>query len=345
MGSTEWVEDHAAELQSKTVVYINSDSNDRGFFGAGGSHTLETMINEVSRDVMDPQYGVSIQERLRSRRAASAATTKAKKEMLDRKSLPIGALGSGSDYSPFFQHLGIPSLNLGFGGESGSGDYHSIYDSYDLYVRFKDSKFEYGVALAKAAGRVTLRMANAEVLSFDYQPFYKTVNTYLTEVTTLLENLRESTEVENRMLTEQRYVQANDPKEKFIAPQPKEDVPFLNFSSLQNAIATLEKSVTAFSEKRTTTPKKENVEKINQILYHSEQALLSTEGLPRRPLYRHTIYAPGFYTGYGVKTLPGIREAIEQRSWKEAQEQIEIVAKAIVNSSQQVDRVTELLTK
>jgi N-acetylated-alpha-linked acidic dipeptidase len=147
------------------------------------------------------------------------------------------------------------------------------------------------------------------------------------------------------MLTEKRYVQANDPKEKFIAPQPKEDVPFLNFSSLQNAIATLEKSVTAFSEKRMTTPKKENVEKINQILYHSEQALLSTEGLPRRPWYRHTIYAPGFYTGYGVKTLPGIREAIEQRSWKEAQEQIEIAAKAIVNYSQQVDKVTELLTK
>lgn len=344
MGSTEWVEDHWDELSDKAVAYINSDSNGRGFFDADGSHTLETMVNEIAKEVIDPQTGVTVLERRKSADAAQASTVKAKKEILTKKNLTIGALGSGSDYSPFIQHLGIASLNLGFGGEDAGGEYHSIYDSYDHYKRFKDPTFEYGVALAKTAGRATMRLTNADVLPFDFKAFQKTVSTYVTEVTSLIETMRESTEVENQMIAEKRYVLANDPTEKFIPPASKEPVPFLNFSSLQNAVANLEKSAATFSDLYAANPKPNtNIVNLNKLLFQSERKLLSEIGLPRRPWYKHTIYAPGFYTGYGVKTLPGIREAIEQRNWKEAQEQIESVTSALIKFSVQVDAANKIL--
>lgn len=344
MGSTEWVEDHWDELVDKTVAYINSDSNGRGFLFVEGSHTLEPLMSGISKDVIDPQTGISLFERRKSLDASNASGVKAKKEILARKSLSIGALGAGSDYSPFIQHLGIASLNLGFGGENGGGEYHSVYDSYDHYKRFKDPTFEYGVALAKTAGRATLRIANAEVLPFDFAAFHKTVNTYVTEVTTLLDNLRESTEIENQMIREKRYVLAQDPTEKYVPPAVKESVPYLNFSSLQNAILQLEKSTAKYAELAAANPNPlTNRNQLNELLYKSERKLLVDAGLPRRAWYKHTIYAPGFYTGYGVKTLPGVREAIEQRSWKEAQEQIEIAAKALESFNQQVEAASKIL--
>ena len=344
MGSTEWVEDHWDELADKAVAYINSDSNGRGFLDVDGSHTLETMVAEIAKEVMDPQTGVNVFERRKSADAAGAASAKAKKEILAKKNMSIGALGSGSDYSPFIQHLGIASLNIGFGGEDAGGEYHSIYDSYDHYKRFKDPKFQYGVALAKTAGRTTMRLANADVLPFDFKAFQKTVGTYLNEVTALLETMRESTEVENQMISEKRYVLAKDPTEKYVPPAAKEAVPFLNFSSLQNAVANLEKTAATFADLYAANPKPNtNVANLNKLLYQSERKLLTEAGLPRRAWYKHTIYAPGFYTGYGVKTLPGIREAIEQRNWKEAQEQIDIVTNTLTKFSIQVDMVNKIL--
>lgn len=344
MGSTEWVEDHWDELADKAVAYINSDSNGRGFLDVDGSHTLETMMAEIAKEVMDPQTGVNVFERRKSADAAGAASAKAKKEILAKKNMSIGALGSGSDYSPFIQHLGIASLNIGFGGEDAGGEYHSIYDSYDHYKRFKDPKFDYGVALAKTAGRTTMRLANADVLPFDFKAFQKTVGTYLNEVTALLETMRESTEVENQMISEKRYVLAKDPTEKYVPPAAKEAVPFLNFSSLQNAVANLEKTAATFADLYAANPKPNtNVANLNKLLYQSERKLLTEVGLPRRSWYKHTIYAPGFYTGYGVKTLPGVREAIEQRNWKEAQEQIDIVTNTLTKFSIQVDMVNKIL--
>ncbi len=344
MGSTEWAEHHEKELQQKAVAYINSDGNGRGFLYAQGSHTLETMIGEVGRDVMDPQTGVSVLERGKSYQASTAASAKAKKEILNKKSMTIGALGSGSDYTPFIQHLGVPSLNIGYGGEGGGGVYHSIYDSYEHYKRFGDPKFDYGIALAKTGGRATLRLVGADVLPFDFKGFHKTLSGYLTEVTALIDILRESTEVENQMVKERRYVLANDPTQTYVSPVAKEAVPFINFSSLQNAISVLEKSASTFADLYTANPKPNtNLNKLNELLYQAEQKLLSPNGLPRRPWYKHTIYAPGFYTGYGVKTLPGVREAIEQRNWKEAQEQIEIASTAITEYSKQVDAANKIL--
>ncbi len=344
MGSTEWVEHHAAELQQKVVAYINSDGNGRGFLGAAGSHTLEVLMTEIARDVKDPETGVTLLERGKSFAAANAASAKAKKEILARRSLTLGALGSGSDYTPFIQHLGIPALNIGFGGEGGGGVYHSMYDTYDHYKRFGDPKFDYGVALAKTAGRTTLRLVNADVLPFDFKGFHRTVNSYMSEVTSLLESMREATEVENQMIRENRYVQAADPFKTYVPPTAAEPVPFLNFSSLQNALTALEKSATQYAELAAANPKPNtNLVQLNQLLFQAEQKLLSANGLPRRPWFRHTIYAPGFYTGYGVKTLPGIREAIEQRNWKEAQEQIEIAATTIGEYTKQVDAANKIL--
>lgn len=344
IGSTEWAEHHATELQQKAVAYINSDGNGRGFFDAGGSHSLELLVNEAAKDVIDPQTGVNVLERRKSAEAAGASSTKAKKEILDRASLPIDALGSGSDFTPFIQHLGIPSLNIGFGGEDSGGEYHSIYDSYDLYTRFKDPTFEYGVALAKTAGRITMRLANADVLPYDFKPFFKTVSGYTDEVIHLLDNMRESTEVENRMIDEKRYQTAADPKKKYIAPTKKEPVPYLNFASLQNSISALEKATNQYAELAAANPlPNTNVANLNKLLAQAEQKLLIEQGLPNRPWFKHSIYAPGFYTGYGVKTLPGIREAIEQRDWKQAQDQIELASKALNAYAEQINAASKLL--
>ncbi len=344
MGSTEWVEHHADELKQKVVTYINSDGNGRGFLYVGGSHTLEPMVGEIARDVMDPQTNVSLLERARAAYATRAEGAAARKAILDKKSMSIGALGSGSDYSPFFQHLGIPSLNIGFGGEDDGGEYHSIYDSYDLYVRFKDPGFEYGVALAKTAGRATLRLANAEVLPFDFKAFYNTVNGYVKDVISQLDNLREKTDVENRMVKDKYFVYAQDPKVTFVPPAAKDPVPYLDFSPLQNAMQSLERSSQAYGDLVASRTNSVSTGTLNATLFQAEQKLMVDAGLPRRPWYKHAIYAPGYYTGYGVKTLPGVRESIEQRNWKEAQEQIGIVAAAIGRYTAEVDSAIKMLS-
>lgn len=329
LGSTEWAEDHASELQQKGVVYINSDGNGRGFLEAGGSHALTKMMDEVAKNVVDPQTKVSVFDRLRAEEIVNSSSVKTKKEEMAKTSLELAALGSGSDFSSFLQHLGVPSLSLGFGGEDEGGEYHSIYDSYDLYRRFKDPTFAYGVALAQTAGHATLRMANAARLPFDFKDLYKAVNDYTTELITMTDNMRESTAIENKLLEQNKYSLAADPLKIFVAPKPKEEVPFLDFSPMQNALAALQKSTDSLAVILKKPDSASGNNDLNKKLYRAEQQLLLQNGLPRRNWYKHAIYAPGFYTGYGVKTLPGIREAIEQRNWKEAQEQIIIDAQVI----------------
>ena len=342
MGSTEWVEQHATELQQKAVIYVNTDGNGRGFIGAGGSKALEPFFTGVLKDVIDPETNISVFDRRMALDMVNATNTKARKELMTKKFYTLGALGSGSDYSPFFQHLGIPSMNLGYGGEDDGGEYHSIYDSYDMYRRFKDPKFEYGVVLAKTCGRITLRFANAELLPFDFRSLYKTINGYLDELTALQEQSRENTQVENQMITDKIYILANDPTKVLIPPEVKDEVPYLNWSSLQNSLIVLQRSTDSL-DKVLIDPSLTDSKKIslNEKLFKAEQMLLLKEGLPRRSWYRHAIYAPGFYTGYGVKTLPGIREAIEQRNWKEAQEQIERVAVAIRYFTDYLDSIVK----
>ncbi|MEO6453936.1 MAG: M28 family peptidase, partial [Ginsengibacter sp.] len=221
IGSTEWTEDHTAELQNKGVVYINTDDNGRGFLDAAGSHTLETIVEEVTKNIMDPQTKISVYNRARSYKIINALNSKTKKEALDKNGLTLEALGSGSDYSSFLQHVGVPSLNFGFAGENDGGEYHSIYDSYDNYVRFKDPGFEYGVALAKTAGHTALRMANADLLPFDFKTLYKTVNGYIVELVKLLDDMRESTDIENKLINDSLYMFAADPQKVYKVPPVK----------------------------------------------------------------------------------------------------------------------------
>jgi N-acetylated-alpha-linked acidic dipeptidase len=331
LGSTEWVEEHEKELKEKAVVYINSDGNGRGFLYVEGSHALEPFVDEIAKQVTDPQTQVSVFERKKDHDAISTINAEAKKKIWEEKELKLDAMGSGSDYSSFIQHAGIPSLNMGFGGEDNGGEYHSIYDSYSLYEKFKDPGFQYGVALAETAGHAVLRMADADGLPFDFTHLYKIIDAYSEDLITLLKTIRETTELENQIINSKGYSAGEDPTKGFVVPLVKPEVPYLDFSPLQNALQQLEKSVDSLNisfGKRIIT----NTMSLsfNQSLHRAEQQLLNDAGLPRRAWYKHTLYAPGSYTGYGVKTMPGIREAIEQRNWKEAQQQIEVDSKAII---------------
>jgi N-acetylated-alpha-linked acidic dipeptidase len=328
MGSTEWVENHAEELQAKAVAYINSDGNGRGFLGAEGSHAFAPLITEISKTVIDPQTGVSVFERAKASRAISASTPAAKKEAFDSRSYPLGAMGSGSDYSSFIQHLGVPSLNIGYGGEDEGGEYHSIYDSYDMYKRFKDPTFQYGVTLAQTTGRVVLRLADADALQFDFIELHKTVKGYIGELIKNVDQLREKTKIENELVNNKAYIYAADPTEKLTTPTLLSEVPYLDFSPVLNALTNLEKASAHIEQVKKTADAKK-LAAINSKIFMAEQQLLTSAGLPRRPWFKHSLYAPGFYTGYGVKTVPGVREAIEQKNWVEAAAQMGAVANAI----------------
>lgn len=351
LGSTEWVETHADELRQKAAVYVNSDSNDRGFLSAEGSHTLERFVNEIARDVQDPETRKTVAQRLRAQRLVKAAVAD-RREIRERADLRIGALGSGSDYTPFLQHLGIASLNLGYSGEEGGGCYHSIYDSFDHYTRFGDPDFEYGLVLVRTCGRVILRLADAGVLPYEFSDFSDTIGKYVQEVTKLADDLRTGTAETNRWIDEKILAAVADPKQPFVEPQPKQAVPYLNFAPLQNALVSLQRSAREFEAARRDAatkgqflPPASKQTALDSALLRLEQTLTRPDGLPRRSWYTHLIYAPGFYTGYGVKTLPGIREAIEQRNWAEAGEQIEIAAKSLEKFATELDRCRDLWAK
>lgn len=347
LGSTEWVEAHAAELRDKAAVYINTDSNGRGFLSAGGSHSLEKLVNQAAREISDPKKGITVVERERARRVVQG-TPEERKETRERADLRLDALGSGSDYTPFLQHLGVASLNLSFGGEDGWGTYHSIYDSFDYYTRFGDPDFAYGVVSARLIGRIVMRLADAAVLPFEFTALADAVGRYVQEVTKLADDLREQTDEENRRIKDGTLDAVADPREPFAPPSPRPPVPYVNFAPLNNAAAGLRRSALALEAAQQareasggSLPKERQAE-IDRIFMGAERALTRPEGLPRRPWYRHQVYAPGFYTGYGVKTLPGVREALEQRQWNEAAEQVEETARALFRLAAEIDRAAAL---
>ncbi|MFT6215673.1 MAG: N-acetylated-alpha-linked acidic dipeptidase [Roseivirga sp.] len=319
IGSTEWVEDHKKELQEKVVAYINTDSNGRGFLYAGGSHTLQAMVMEVADDVVDPQTGVSVRKRRNAVDLLSGGDG----------NTGLSALGSGSDYTPFIQHAGIAALNLGYFGENEGGEYHTIYDTYPHYKRFKDPAFEYGIALAKTAGRIVLRLTNSDVLPFEFQQWNSTVSGYMAELVKLTNDMRTTVEKHNTLVEKNVFELAADPTKTFVKPVKKELIPYLDFTPLQNELVALNKVITDFAAQDFSQLDQAQSDKLNEKLLLTERALMNETGLPRRPWYKHQIYAPGFYTGYGVKTLPGVREAIEQENWEEATEQIKVLTNTL----------------
>jgi len=342
LGSTEWVEHNADRLRERLVAYINTDGNGRGFLSAGGSHTLEKFFNQVANDVIDPQTGVSVAKRLRANMLVNGSP-EAKNDARNRTDLRLSALGSGSDYTPFLQHLGIASLNLSYGGEGTGGEYHSIYDSYNHYTRFIDPGFEYGVALARTAGRTMMRLADADVLPFEFVDFADTIGMYVDEIAELEDDLREEIQTHNRLLDEKSFELAADPLKTFVPPARREAVPHLNLAPLRNALERLVAAAGAHAlvaRAPLDGPASEQ-SAIDVLLYQTERLLTRTEGLPRRPWFRHQIYSPGFYTGYGVKTLPGAREAIELEAWDEAAREIERVSGVIAGIADKIEQITK----
>src|SRR5229473_16181 len=339
IGSTEWVEAHAAELKAKAVLYINSDMNSRGTLDAEGSHALQHFVNEAARDVKDPETGASVQARaLAVRRVAGY---EAGHGFDAGAELPLGALGSGSDYTPFLQHLGVNSLNVEFHGEADYGVYHSAYDSFDHFRRFVDPTFQYEVALAQVAGRIVLRAAQADILPALESDFATAVAGYDEELHKLLDGMRLRSGELSKLLDGGEFQLAMDPRLPRSAPPRVGEVPHLSFADLDNAVERLRASAGAFDaryKRLAADGDAPNQGRLNAALAGLEQALTDPHGLPGREWYQHMIYAPGMHTGYGAKTLPGIREAIEEHRWDEANQYIGVVARALNAYSARLDR-------
>ena len=346
LGSTEWAETHGDELKKKAIIYINTDGNGRGFFDADGSHQWQHAINQVAADVKDPQTGASVLDRRRAKLRADAfdggrvseADLKAAEAGGD---LPIGALGSGSDYSAFLQHLGVPSVNIGFGGEGESaGSYHSIYDSYDHFVRFDDPGLAYGAALSKTVGRLVLRVADADTPPLRFGDLATTVRGYLTEVKTLIDTRRKQDEKRAGLLAGDVFKLASDPQAPVAAPLAEPPTPAIELAALENAVARLEASAKAFDAAYAVKGANLSTDargRLNASLMGIDQALLIPEGLPGRTWYKHALYAPGRFTGYGAKTLPGVREAVEERRFADANRYAGLTAAAIERFAARID--------
>ena len=340
LGSTEWAEQHADELKAKAALYVNSDTNGRGYVGVSGSHALQHFASEAARDVKDPETGASVLARAVARQ--HVAHYDAAAHGSPSAELELGALGSGSDFTPFLQHLGVNSLDVGFEGETDYGVYHSAYDSFDHFRRFVDPTFEYGVALAKVAGRLMLRAAQGELLPAKESDFAASIAAYDDELHKLADGMRAKTLELSKLLDEDAYKLAADPLKPRAAPPRAADVPYLNFAELDNAIAKLTQSAKAFDAEYARLAAIDDAaaaqQRVNAALTDLEQALTDSHGLPGRDWYQHMIYAPGFHTGYGVKTLPGIREAIEERRWDEANRYIGVVSRSLSAYSARLDR-------
>ena len=356
LGSTEWAETHADELKRKAVLYLNSDTNSRGILSAEGSHSLQHLVNQVAADVRDPETGVNVRQRLRAKvevdAQAEGASPEAKRIAKIAESggdLPIGGLGSGSDYSAFLQHLGIASINIGYQGEDEqAGVYHSNYDTFEHYERFGDPGFVYGVTLSQTAGRIVLRAADAGVLPMRFGDFADTVSEYTDEVHKLAETERAKSETVDRLLDADAFKLAADPTQKSMPPPRDDIVPYIEFAALDNALVRLKRSAKAYDDASAGDWKKLSAAQrkdLNALLQGMEQSLLDARGLPNRPWYRHFIYAPGMNTGYGVKTLPGVREAIEERRWDEANRYVVLTARVLDVYSARIDQARQVLSK
>jgi N-acetylated-alpha-linked acidic dipeptidase len=363
LGSTEWAETHADELRRKAVLYVNSDTNGRGILFMDGSHSYQHFANEVAAGVLDPETGASMLDRRRAKIKIDAldraggdekASSPDDQLMLAAANaggdLPLGALGSGSDYTPFLQHLGIASINLGYRGEDAEGGiYHSTYDSFDHFIRFGDPKFEYGVALAQTAGRLVLRASGADILPMRFGDLADTVARYLAEVEKLTATEREDSRKVNGLLDEGAFKLAADPLVTYLPPQAPGDVPAIDFRLLEQASARLKRSATIYDGALLRVSASDyrlspgEFAQLNAILQGIEQTLTSKTGLPGRGWYQHMLYAPGMYTGYGAKTLPAVREAIEQRRWPDAIDYVSVVAVSLNLTSARLDQATAIL--
>jgi N-acetylated-alpha-linked acidic dipeptidase len=350
LGSTEWAEAHGDELRQKAVAYINTDGNGRGYLGAAGSHSLEALVNDIARDITDPEKNIPVWQRLKLFNISKAKTDEDRKDVRDRAELRINALGSGSDYTAFVDHLGIASLNLGYGGEANGGIYHSIYDDFYWYTHFDDANFVYGRALAQTVGSAVMRLADADVIPYNFDGMADTYGRYVDELEKLAKKKRDDAIERNRQLDEGMYEAVADPTKKSVPPPRLPVPPYLNFAPLRNSLDTLKNSVQKYEAALAKAQANggaalANTSAVNSKLMETERALTLPDGLPDRPWFKHEIYAPGFYTGYGVKTMPAVRESIEQDKWPLAEQSIAVVGKVLTNEAGAIDAATAELQK
>ena len=352
LGSTEWAETHAKELTEHAALYVNSDESNRGFLNASGSYQVERVINDVAHNVTDPETGVSVWKRQQASRAARATVPAgggggragAARGSSDDEIIPIGALGSGSDFATFIDHLGITSVSLGFGGEDRGGTYHSAYDTPWYINHFGDKEALYGKALADTAGTLVLRFADADLLPYDFRDLASTLSGYSGELKALVRQEQAEAAIRKRNLDAGFYKLAADPQKPMPLPELLSAPPDFDFTALDQAIASLQQSAIRFNDaqKNTALPA-DKTNKINGELARAERKFLNPAGLPRRPWVEDVLYAPGWYTGYGVKTMPGVREAIEDGRYDEATQQMQIVTSAIQAEATYLDGITHSL--
>jgi N-acetylated-alpha-linked acidic dipeptidase len=333
LGSTEFAEEHYDELRAHAVAYINSDGNGRGYLNIEGSHTLEKFSNDIAHEISDPETKLSAWKRQQLHEIANAKTPEQREEIRKRADLRIPALGSGSDYTAFLQHDGVAALNIGFGGEDGGGIYHSVYDDFYWFTHFSDTDFVYERALAQTGGTAVLRLADADLLPFEFGDFADTVQTYLKELKALSQKMQDDIKERNRELEEGVFKATNDPKRPMLPPPAEIVPPHLNFAPMENAADALTKSAAEYRKALEQANANggaalasASLAEVNKLLIESERKLTNAEGLPNRPWFKHQLYAPGFYTGYAAKTVPAVREAIEQKQWKQADDAIVVVA-------------------
>lgn len=318
LGSTEWAEKHNAELKQKAAIYINTDGTGKGWLNTGGSHSLQQLMGEVAKEVMDPRTGKPVFDEARRRAVLSEAEGDARKAAEADPALRLSPLGSGSDFTPFLQHLTVSVLNVSFGGESPGGVYHSAYDTVKWYQTFSDGDYSYGRTLSQLTGTLIMRLADAPVLPFQFTDTADTLMRYVVELEKLAAAKKES-QVDMRLVRNA-------------------------VESLRSAAQDFEKAYASVGRANTQALlAKKQLQQLNLLLLTSEQRLGNRDGLPRRDWFKHQIYAPGFYTGYGVKTMPQIREGLEENRFTEAQGGVRTVSAAINALAAQVNDAARAL--
>ncbi|HYA25465.1 MAG TPA: transferrin receptor-like dimerization domain-containing protein, partial [Terriglobales bacterium] len=351
LGSTEWVETHRHDLQKHAVAYINSDSNGRGFFNAGGTHDLQHFINDIVREIQDPEKHIPVQQRARLRRIARAANPEERSDIRKSSDFRINALGDGSDYTAFQDFAGISSLNIGYGGENNADAYHSIYDDFYWYTHFVDTDFSYGRALAQTGGTAVLRLADSDLIPYEYNGQADTIARYVKDLEKLLKDKQDEITERNLELQEGVFTATADPRRTYVPPLAEPVPPFMNFAPLKNGAESIKKSAERYQAAFTKWQASGNelpastTAMLNADLMQIPRTFLSDRGLPERPWFKNQVYAPGAYTGYGAKPIAAVREYMDQEKWNEADTQVPMVGQVLENVAIAIGKAADDLEK
>jgi N-acetylated-alpha-linked acidic dipeptidase len=345
LGSVEWVETHLAELREHAIVYFNSDSNERGHFGLGGTQDLQDVISAVARDIDDPETHMTVFERTRLSAIAEAKNAEERSAVRSSSDLEMYALGDGSDFASFQDYAGISTADMAFGGEDDADQYHSIYDDFYWYTHFVDTDFAYGRALAQTQGTTVLRIADADLVPMNYVPQVEAITKYESELESLLKDKQEEITERNLELKEGVFTATADPKKTFVPPPAEPVPPYMNFTPLKNAVATLKvsadryaKALAAFQAVGSQPTSTQALATVNTDILHVSRLFLNEKGLPERRWFKNQVYAPGAYTGYGAKPIAAVREYMDEKKWSDAEAQIPMVASVLVKVAGGIDK-------